>query len=128
MDGSCKQLIGEVRDPIPYKPGQPVQIDHEYVINGVAEIFMAVVQLAGKRHEAVTKRHTKKDWPMQIKQILDERYPEAIKVGLIMDNLNTHNIASLYDSSLQIRNWKKKQVFVIAVKNNYCFCRTLPSW
>ncbi len=98
MDESCKQMIGEVRDPIPCKPGQPARIDDEYVRNGVAEIFMEVEPLAGKRHVVVTERRTKKDWARQIKQMLDERYPNAIKVRLVMDNLNTHGIASLYDT------------------------------
>ncbi len=98
MDESSKQMIGEVREPIPCKPGQPLRVDDEYVRNGVAEIFMEVEPLAGKRHVAVTERRTRKDWALQIKQMLDERYPDAIKVRLVMDNLNTHNIASLYET------------------------------
>ncbi len=98
MDESCKQMIGEVREPIPCAPGQPVRIDDEYVRNGVAQIFMEVEPLAGKRHVAVTERRTRKDWAIQIKQMLDERYPNAIKVRLVMDNLNTHGIASLYET------------------------------
>ena len=98
MDEANKQLVGEVRTPILGKPGQPKRIDDEYVRNGVAEIFMEVEPLAGKRHVAVTERRTRKDWARQIKSMLDERYPEAIKVRLIMDNLNTHNIASLYET------------------------------
>ena len=96
MDESCKQLIGEVRQPIPCKPGQPARIDDEYVRNGVAEIFMEVEPLTGRRHVAVTERRTRKDWAKQIKQMLDERCPGAIKVRLVMDNLNTHKISSLY--------------------------------
>lgn len=98
MDESCKQLIGEVHDPIPCKPGQPARIDDEYVRNGVAEIFIEVEPLAGTRHVAVTERRTKTDWAMQIQQMLDVRYPHALKVRLVMDNLNTHGIASLYDT------------------------------
>ena len=98
MDESSKQMIGEVREPIPGKPGQPVRVDDEYVRNGVAEIFMEVEPLAGKRHVKVTERRTRKDWALQIKQMLDERYPDAIKVRLVMDNLNTHNVASLYET------------------------------
>ena len=98
MDESCKQMIGEVREPIPCTPGQPVRMDDEYVRNGVAEIFMEVEPLAGKRHVAVTEHRTRKDWAMQIKQMLDERYSGAAKVRLVMDNLNTHNIASLYEA------------------------------
>ncbi len=59
---------------------------------------MEVEPLVGKRHVMVTERRTRKDWAVQIKQMLDERYPEAIKVRLVMDNLNTHNIASLYET------------------------------
>jgi transposase len=98
MDESCKQMIGEVREPIPCAPGRPVRIDDEYVRNGVAQIFMEVEPLTGKRHVAVTERRTRKDWAIQIKQMLDERYPKAIKVRLVMDNLNTHSIASLYET------------------------------
>jgi hypothetical protein len=98
MDESCKQLIGEVREPVPAAPGRPERIDDEYVRNGVAEIFMEVEPLAGRRHVAVTEHRTRKDWAMQIKEMLDERYPHAINVCLVMDNLNTHSIASLYET------------------------------
>jgi hypothetical protein len=98
MDESSKQLIGEVHTPIPCKPGQPRRMDDEYIRHGVAEIFMEVEPLAGRRHVAITERRTRKDWAQQIKQMLDERYPEAVKVRLVMDNLNTHNTASLYET------------------------------
>ena len=98
MDESSKQMVGEVYDPIPCKPGQPKRMDDEYVRKGVAEIFMEVEPLAGKRHVAITERRTRKDWAKQIKGMLDERYPDAVQVRLVMDNLNTHNIASLYET------------------------------
>ena len=98
MDESCKQLIGEVRVPIPCTPGQPARLDDEYVRNGVVEIFMEVEPLAGKRHVMVTERRTRKDWAQQIRQMLDKRYPDAMKVRLVMDNLNTHQVASLYET------------------------------
>lgn len=98
MDESFKQLIGEVREPIPGKPGRVRRIDDEYVRNGVAEIFMQVEPLAGRRHVAITERRTRKDWAKQIKEMLDDRYPHVCKVRLVMDNLNTHNIASLYEA------------------------------
>lgn len=98
MDESCKQLIGEVREPIPCAPGCPTRLDHEYVRNGVAEIFMEVEPLAGKRHVEVTERRTRKDWARQIKQMLDDRYSGATKLRVVMDNLNTHDIASLYET------------------------------
>ena len=98
MDESCKQMVGEVRNPIPCAPGRPARIDDEYIRNGVVEIFMEVEPLAGKRHVSITERRTRKDWAWQIKQMLDERYAQATKVRLVMDNLNTHNIASLYET------------------------------
>jgi hypothetical protein len=98
MDESSKQLIGEVRIPIPCKPGHPARFDDEYVRNGVVQIFMEVEPLVGKRHVAITERRTRKDWAHQIKQMLDERYPDAVQVRLVMDNLNTHSTASLYET------------------------------
>jgi len=98
MDESCKQMVGEVRAPIPCAPGRPARIDDEYVRKGVAEIFMEVEPLAGKRHVTVTEHRTQKDWALQIKQMLDDRYSDAIKVRLVMDNLHTHHIASLYET------------------------------
>jgi hypothetical protein len=98
MDESNKQLVGEVAASIPGAPGRPLLVDHEYVRNGVAEIFLEVEPLAGRRHVAVTEQRTRKDWATFIKSMLDERYPKAEKVRLVMDNLNTHNLASLYET------------------------------
>jgi hypothetical protein len=98
LDESSKQLIGEVSPPIPAAPGHPVLMDDEYVRNGVAEIFLDVEPLAGARNVAVTERRTKIDWAEYVKNMLDERYSEAEKVVLVMDNLNTHNISSLYEA------------------------------
>ncbi len=98
MDESNKQLVGEVRESIPCKPGSPLRIDDEYIRNGVANIFMEVEPLAGKRHVAITETRTRIDWAFQIRQMLDERYPDAQKVVLILDNLNTHSISSLYEA------------------------------
>lgn len=98
MDESSKQLVGEVHAPIPAAPGHGQIIDHEYVRHGVATLFVEVEPLAGRRHVAVTERRTRQDWAHFIKTMLDERYPEAIKVRLVMDNLNTHDIASLYQT------------------------------
>ena len=73
-------------------------MDEEYVRHGVAEIFMEVKPLTGKRHVAVTEGRFREDWALQAKQMLDERYHDAIKVRLVMDKLNTHNIVSLYEA------------------------------
>lgn len=98
MDESSKQLIGEVCAPIPAAPGHPQILDHEYVRNGVAAIFVEVEPLRGKRHVEITAQRTRQDWARFIKAMLDERYPQAAKVCLVMDNLNTHDIASLYET------------------------------
>jgi len=98
MDESNKQLVGEVRDPIPCKPGMPKRIDDEYVRKGVANIFIEVEPLTGKRHVEITERRTSVDWAIQVKQMLDARYQDAKQVRLIVDNLNIHCIASLYEA------------------------------
>lgn len=74
------------------------RVDHEYARNGVAEIFLEVEPLTGKRHVMATEHRAMKDWAWWIKGMLDERYPNAIQVRLIMDNLNTHCLAALYQT------------------------------
>jgi len=96
MDESSIQLIGEVQEPIPAVPGQPVLVDDEYVRKGVANIFVEVEPLGGKRKVKITERRTQIDWAHFIQEMLEERYADADKVVLVMDNLNTHNTASLY--------------------------------
>jgi len=97
MDETSKQLTAETRRPIPAAPGRPARYDYEYERNGVCNLFMFFEPLEGKRHVSVTDRRTKADWAMQIKQLLDVHYPHAQKVTLVMDNLNTHRGASLYE-------------------------------
>jgi len=98
MDESNKQLVGEVHAPIAPAPGRGQILDHEYVRNGVAEIFLEVEPLTGRRHVVITEHRTRKDWAYFIKGMLVERYPQATKVRLVMDNLNTHSATSLYET------------------------------
>lgn len=98
MDESSKQLVGEVHAPIACAPGRARIEDHEYVRNGVAEIFIEVEPLGGRRHVQITERRTRIQWAEFIRGMLEERYPHAKKVRLVMDNLNTHSIASLYEA------------------------------
>lgn len=98
MDESSKQLVGEVHAPIPAAPGHGQLIDHEYVRLGVATLFVEVEPLSGRRHVEVTERRTRQDWARFIKSMLEERYPDATKVRLVIDNLNIHAIASLYET------------------------------
>jgi len=97
FDERPKQLVGEIRSPISMKPGKPLRCDYEYKRNGVANIFMMFEPLAAKRHVRVTERRTKKDWAECIREMVDEIYPQAETVVLVMDNLNTHKKASLYE-------------------------------
>ena len=96
MDETNKQLIGEVREPLPVAPGQPERVEHEYVRNGVAQIFLEVEPLTGRCHVEAGERRTRQDWARWIEGMLERRYPEAERVVLVMDNLNTHGIESLY--------------------------------
>lgn len=98
MDEASKQLIGEVRTPLPVRPGQVAKFDSEYRREGTANLFLAVEPLAGFRTVRVTERRTRQDWAKFIRHLLDEVYSSAKKVVLVMDNLNTHTIGSLYET------------------------------
>jgi len=99
MDEVSKQLVGETRTPIPAAPGQPERCDYEYVRNGVANLFMFFEPLAGWREVKVTERRTMVvDWAEAIRELVDVHYPEAEKIVLVMDSLNTHGIGSLYEA------------------------------
>jgi len=98
LDEANKQLVGEARRPVPAVPGREARYDCEYVRNGVANIFMMFEPLAGWRHVRVTKRRTKKDWAACVRELADDIYPHAERVVLVMDNLNTHTPASLYEA------------------------------
>ena len=98
LDEASKQLVGEVAEPIPAKPGRPERVDYEYVRNGTANLFMISEPLAGWRHVEVTDRRTAVDFAEVVRALVEEVYPEAEKVVLVMDNLNTHKVASLYEA------------------------------
>ena len=97
MDETPRQLIGQMRVPVPAKPGQPAREDYEYERLGVCNVFMACEPLAGRRITQVTERKTKTDWAYFIDDIA-KNYPEAERITLVMDNLNTHTPASLYET------------------------------
>ena len=98
MDESCKQLVAEVHEPIAAAPGHPRLLDNEYVRKGVADIFLAVEPLGGQRHVRITERRRRREWASFIKHLLEEKYPHVTKIKLVMDNLNTHSIGSLYET------------------------------
>jgi hypothetical protein len=104
LDECSKQLIGEVRSPVPPRPaendrpGRIERYDCEYVRNGTANLFMAFEPLGGWRAVAVTDQRRRVDWAHFVRDLVDGRYREADKVVLIMDQLNTHSPASLYEA------------------------------
>jgi len=98
MDEMSTQLTGEVRVPLPAHPGKPLRYDTEYKRNGTANIFMAFEPLAGQRHTKVTEQRTQVDWAHFIQERVDQQYPHVEKMRLVMDNLNTHTKASLYEA------------------------------
>lgn len=98
MDEASKQLIGEVAAPLPPLPGKPQCADYEYERKGVCSLFIFCEPLTGWRHVTVTERRTKVDWAERIRELVDVHYPNARKIHLVMDNLNTHTGASLYEA------------------------------
>jgi hypothetical protein len=98
LDETNKQLVGEVRPALPVAPGQVAKYDNEYERNGTANLFMVFEPLAGWREVTVTDTRTRTDWAGVVKALVDGRYKGAKKVVLVMDNLNTHSVASLYEA------------------------------
>lgn len=98
MDEVSKQLVGDVRPPLAMAPGRLERVDYEYERHGVANLFMFCEPLQGQRWVQATDRRTKVDWAEAIKDLVDIRYPEAKRIVLVLDNLNTHTPASLYEA------------------------------
>jgi hypothetical protein len=98
MDETSKQLLSDLRQSLPVQTGQPERIDYEYQREGVADLFMFFEPLAAKRFVKVTDQRTRKDWAQAMKELADEKYPQAEKIVMVMDNLNTHSPASFYET------------------------------
>lgn len=98
LDEQSKQLVKQVNEPLPMQPGRIAKEDYEYERNGTANLFMLFEPLAGWRHVKVTERRTKIDFAHVIRELADVHYPDAEKIVLVMDNLNTHKPASLYEA------------------------------
>lgn len=98
VDEGGKQLIGEVRPPLPVRPGKPARQDSEYQRGGMANLFMAFEPLAGERYVQVTARKTSVDFAHFMKRLADERYPDAKRIVLVCDNLSTHSPAAFYEA------------------------------
>lgn len=98
FDEASKQLISEVRQPMPMIPGFPERFDYEYAREGTRNLFMFFEPLRAWRHVEVTERHTTLDFAAAMKQLADDFYPEATTIRVVLDNLNTHKPASLYEA------------------------------
>lgn len=96
MDEQPVQLTKEKRQPLPAEPGKPLRVDYEYERNGTANVYMFTEPLGGRRYVSIRERKTSLDWAYEIKSLLEVHYPEAERICLVCDNLNTHTIGSLY--------------------------------
>jgi hypothetical protein len=97
LDETSKQLLANVREGQPMKPGRVAREDYEYERHGVANLFLWCEPLTGRRHVEVTDRRTKGDWARVVKDLVDTHYPDAERIVLVMDNLNIHTPAALYE-------------------------------
>jgi hypothetical protein len=98
IDESSKPQVKETREPLPGKPGKPQRYEYEYERNGVSNLFMSFAPLEGWRHVKGTDRRTNVDWAHGLKDLVDVHFPEAEKIVLMSDNLNTHKPAALYEA------------------------------
>ncbi len=96
FDETSKQLLADIQEPLPMEPERPQRDDYEYERHGVRNLFLWYEPLKSRRHVEVTARRTRIDFAGQMKDLVDVHYPDAIKVVLVVDNLNTHSPASLY--------------------------------
>lgn len=98
LDETNRQLIAEIRKAIPAKPGQHKRVDYEYRRNGVVNLFMMFEPLKARRHVKVMNQRTRKDFAYCIRELVDVHYPDAEKIILVLDNLNTHSEGSFYEA------------------------------
>jgi DDE superfamily endonuclease len=143
MDEASKQQVREVRLPLPARPGQVACYDSEYERNGVSNLFMFCAPLLGWRAVRVTDQRTARDWAYAVQELVDEHFPEAERITLVMDNLNTHTIASLYATfppeeayrlarKLEIHytpkhgSWLNMAEIELSVLSRQCLARRMP--
>jgi len=144
LDETNRQLIEETQQPRPVQPGQPALYDYEYVRNGVANLFMMFEPLKGRREVKVTEQRTGKDFARCLKDLAEIQYPDAEKIVRVMDNLNTHSLASLYatfEPEVALRlaprfeihhtpthgSWLNMAELEIGVMSRQCLGRRIPS-
>jgi DDE superfamily endonuclease len=106
FDEASKELRGDVAEPVPPAPGSPAKQDYEYTRHGTANLFVIVEPLAGRRHVTVTDRRTIPDFAARMKYLCDEMYPEAESIRVVLDNLNTHALGSLFATYSPEEAWR----------------------
>ena len=143
MDEVPKQLLAESRDPLHVQPGKTARYDYEYKRAGVANVFMFYEPLTGKRHIEIMERRTRQDWAHVMREISDRLYPEAEKIVVVLDNLNTHTPASFYvafdpDEARRLTNrfefhytpkhgsWLNMAEIELSVLSRQCINRRIP--
>jgi len=143
FDEMPRQLLDHVLDPLPIEPGQPERIDYEYERKGTANLFLSFQPSTGWRHVEVTERRTKVDFAMQMKQLVDVHFPHARLIHIVLDNLNTHTFASLYEAftpeeAQRIRkrlvfhhtpkhgSWLNQAEIELSVLSRQCLNRRIP--
>jgi len=143
MDEATKQQIMEVRQPVPPAPGREYRYDAEYQRNGVSNLFMFFAPLEARRHVEVTNQRTAVDWATVVRQLVDEHFPKARRIVLVMDNLNTHSPSSLYEAfspqeakrildKLEIHytpkhgSWLNMAEIELSVLSRQCLSRRIP--
>ena len=143
LDEISKQWVAETRVPLPTAPGQPARVDYEYERHGTAHLFMTFEPLTGQRHVTVTDRRTTVDFAQEVKDLLEVRYPQAEKVILVMDHLNTHKPAALYQAfepavargllerleihhTLKHGSWFNRAEIELSLLSRQCLDRRIP--
>jgi hypothetical protein len=118
-DEASKQLLADVKAPLPLQPGEPLRIDYEYERRGTANLFMMFEPLAGRRSVEVTAQRTKGDFARLLRHLVDDLYPQAERITLVVDNLNTHRPAVLYETFApdEARRLVEKLEFVYTPKH-----------
>ena len=98
FDETSKQLVAETRLPLPMEPGKPERVDYAYERRGTANLFLVTEPLTGWRHVDVTDRRTKHDFAQQMRELVDRHFPNADRIRVVLDNLNTHTPGALYEA------------------------------
>lgn len=143
FDETSRQLIAETHAPVPARPGQPKRYDYEYQRNGTRNLFLVCEPQAGWRHIEVTMQRTMHDFAHQMRWLVDDRYPDAKVIRVVLDNLNTHRPAALYETFAPAearRIWKKLEFHYtpkhgswlnmaeieLSIMSRQCLARRLP--